>query len=130
MTNHPNRNVPSEIDFSEDVIDVRDVIARFEYLKNRRGERAKEERGVLQLFLESVAGEGSDEEWHGSWYPLLFIRDSHFEDYARDLAEDVAGEALREARWPMTCIDWERAVMELQQDYTTVDVEGHTYWYR
>ena len=59
------------------------------------------------------------------------IRDSHFEDYARQLADDL-GMTNRKDRdsWPYTCIDWAAAAEELQQDYTSVDFDGVTYYAR
>lgn len=63
------------------------------------------------------------------WYPVTLIRDSYFEQYARDLAEDI-GAIPDDAQWPCTCIDWEQAARELQQDYTTIDFDGVDYWTR
>ena len=57
------------------------------------------------------------------------IRDSHFKDYAQELAEDC-GMVDNRAVWPNTCIDWERAARELQYDYTSIDVNGVTYYGR
>jgi len=57
------------------------------------------------------------------------IRDSYFEDYARELAQDIGAIGKGEV-WPLTCIDWEHAARELQHDYTTVDFDGVEYWVR
>lgn len=66
-------------------------------------------------------------DWtHGE--PL--IRDSHFEDYARELAEDLYGDKLRDARWPFDHIDWESAADALRADYMGIDVDGVAYWVR
>ena len=51
-----------------------------------------------------------------------------FEDYARDLADDLHG--TEKCEWPSTCIDWKQAAEELQQDYTSIEFDGDTYWYR
>lgn len=78
--------------------------------------------------LEELAEQGSGyaDDWrHGS----ILIRDSHFEDYARQYAEDI-GAIDRNARWPNDCIDWEKAARELQMDYTSVEFDGVTYWVR
>lgn len=58
------------------------------------------------------------------------IREDHFETYARELAEDLEGKAVRDAQWPFNCIDWEKAANELKQDYTSADWDGVTYYYR
>jgi hypothetical protein len=55
------------------------------------------------------------------------IPEDCFEDYARELAEDLHGKAVREATWPFTCIDWSEAADELQQDYSAVEYQGQTY---
>lgn len=83
-----------------------------------------EELKQLQKLANEAEGYASD--WrHGE----TLIRDSHFEDYAQQLAEDI-GAIERNVSWPYTCIDWGRAASELQQDYTAVDFGGVTYWVR
>jgi hypothetical protein len=79
----------------------------------------------LEALQEQAEGYASD--WrHGE----QLIRDSYFESYARELAEDLHGNKIRDAEWPFSCIDWDRAVRELQMDYTSVDFDGVTYWVR
>lgn len=59
------------------------------------------------------------------------IRDDGFEDYARELAGDLGYlDDKKSNQWPYTCIDWEQAANELQQDYTSVEFGGTTYWIR
>ncbi len=48
-------------------------------------------------------------------------------DYAQELADDC-GMVPSDLSWPLTCIDWEQAARELQQDYTSVSYGGHDYW--
>lgn len=57
------------------------------------------------------------------------IRESHFEDYARELAEDI-GSIKRDMGWPCNCIDWKEAADQLLMDYTSVDFDGVTYYAR
>jgi hypothetical protein len=57
------------------------------------------------------------------------IRDSYFEEYAQELAEDL-GYLQKNVSWPYDCINWEQAARELQQDYTSADFDGVTYWLR
>lgn len=131
---------------SEDVIDSRDVIARIETLESEQ-ETLKgdwdgsslldapaeflewekeygEELDSLRALAEEAEGYASD--WQ---YGEALIRDSYFEDYARDLADDI-GAINKDATWPCNCIDWEQAARELQQDYTSVEFGGVTYWIR
>lgn len=124
----------TEISNTDDIIDSRDVIARIEVLESFRDggeieDHETEELDRLATCLESMKGLGGDEQWRGDWYPITIIRDSHFEDYAQELAEDC-GMINAAATWPNNCIDWERAARELRMDYTAVDFDGVTYWVR
>ena len=45
------------------------------------------------------------------------------------MADDI-GATDKSQAWPNNCIDWEQAAQELQQDYTSVELGGTTYWVR
>lgn len=79
----------------------------------------------LRALVEELNSASSDSADDG----ITMIRDSYFEQYARDLADDI-GAVSSDASWPNTCIDWEKAASELQVDYSTVDYDGVTYWVR
>jgi Antirestriction protein (ArdA) len=65
-----------------------------------------------------------------SWeFGARFIRDSYFEEYAQELADDI-GAINENAGWPNNYIDWEAAARELQYDYSEVDFDGIAYWTR
>lgn len=123
---------------SDDIIDSRDIIKRIEELEelitsddsNELPETApvagEEERAELAV-LKSLADEA---EGCADWrYGEALIRDSYFETYAQELAEDC-GTITGSEGWPLNCIDWEKAARELQTDYTSVDFDGVTYWIR
>lgn len=57
------------------------------------------------------------------------IPEEDFEDYARELAEDL-GLISNDTQWPATCIDWQRASEELAMDYSSITVDGVDYYYR
>lgn len=57
------------------------------------------------------------------------ISEDYFEDYARQTAESI-GAIEDDTQWPCNCIDWERAADELRVDYTAVEYDGDTYYYR
>lgn len=133
----------SQVDLNANIIDVRDIIARVEELREETAEyenpegdleahdadiEAREELTVLESILEALAGNGGDEQWEGDWYPVTLIHDDYFEEYAQELAEDCGFTTGNE--WPARCIDWERAADELRQDYTTIEINGETYQYR
>lgn len=53
-----------------------------------------------------------------------------FTEYAEQLAEDCGDYNSRDAKWPYTCIDWEKAANDLKQDYSTVTYQGTDYYVR
>lgn len=131
----------------DDVIDLRDVISRFEELEALRDDLQNDEGTTepdmnawqeseegkeftaLQNLLEECRGCGGDEQWRGDWYPVTLVRDSYFIEYAQELAEECCS-VSDNLQWPYTCIDWEKAARELQYDYTGVEFDGITYWTR
>lgn len=128
-----------EISNSDDVIDVRDVIARVEELEGDESiqqdidnlilsDEGQELVGLREL-LADLCGYGGDEQWRGDWYPITLVRDSYFKEHAQELAEDC-GMVNANATWPNNCIDWDKAARELRMDYSSVEFDGVTYWYR
>lgn len=68
------------------------------------------------------------EEYSSDWkYGVGLIRDSYFEEYAQNFAEEI-GLVSDNVEWPYTCIDWEQAAGELKYDYTCFDYDGVMYW--
>jgi hypothetical protein len=141
-----------DIDNMQDLLDVRDLIARVEELEEEReelieavGEATDKEMArqairdwealwlneleTLASLMDDMKGYGGDEQWRGDWYPLTMIRDSYFKNYAMELAEDI-GAIPADTAWPCTCIDWDKAARELRTDYTSVEYDGISYWVR
>lgn len=88
------------LDLTADIIDVRDIIARYEELEAESdGLPNAEERYQLSCILSDLKGCGGDEKWRGDWYPLTLIRDHHFTEYAQELAEEI-GAVDADAKWP------------------------------
>ena len=140
----------SDVSSSADIIDSRDVLDRLTELESEREDLVSEAeddtnveqevaRKALEEWDESSDGEelktlqelqsdceGCSAEWS---YGAQLIRDSYFEEYAQQLAEDI-GAITDNMQWPCTCIDWEQAASKLQMDYTSVEYEGVTYWVR
>jgi len=109
----------------DDVLDSRDIIERIELLESLedRDELEAEELTALKALTEEASG---SPDWS---YGETLIRDSYFQNYAQELAEDCG--MLKDATsWPLTCIDWEQAARELQYDYTSAEFDGVTYWIR
>jgi len=129
-------SVHDDISNSADLIDSRDIIARIDELTSDRDAFDSDEGSTWETDNEDDAAElkillalqddaeGYAPDWrHGA----TLIRDSYFEQYARDMAEDC-GLLQKGATWPYTCIDWERAATELQYDYTSIEYDDVTYW--
>lgn len=134
-----------EVDLSADYIDVRDIIARVEQLEPLRQSGPVDlgnnedndtdqdslfaELASLESILSDLAGNGGNEKWRDVWYPVSLIRESYFETYAQELAEDI-GSVDRNAQWPHAYIDWAAAADALLMDYTSAEIDGVTYYYR
>jgi antirestriction protein len=120
----------------DDVIDVRDIIERIEELEELiEGEGCeeacneyREELTLLSNIMEEMKGYGGDEQWRGDWYPLTLIRESYFTDYVQEMLEDC-GEIPKDLPHYIH-IDWQATARDVQVDYTPIDVDGATYFYR
>lgn len=131
----------ADISNTEDTLDVRDIIERVGELRSERDDcdaeayeawqesEAAEELAKLTVLLEELAGNGGDHQWEGVWYPVTMVRDSYFTDYARELTEEIGD-------WPKSGIpsyieiDWEATARNIRMDYSSVEYDGVTYWYR
>jgi len=137
----------------DDIIDSRDIIARIEELHEERETLSEEltkavdeedgaefrrlsaecqeweqDQGVELEELEIFARECSG--YAPAWeYGEALILDTYFEEYARDLTEDL-GDVDHDAPWPHSYIDWEKAADALRMDYTAVEIGRYTYWIR
>jgi len=117
----------SEITNTQDIIDSRDIQERIDELESLMenediDEEEKEELHKLQEFKDAADAS----EWD---YGVTFIHEGYFEEYARELAEDI-GAISRNEQWPANCIDWEQAADELKIDYTSAEFDGETYYFR
>lgn len=125
-----------EISNHDDIIDSRDVIERIVELESDAWDDFREELDLGRFTddereeydaLKALAAQGEDApDWS---YGATLIHDSYFEDYARQLAEDIGAISGNE-EWPLSYIDWEAAAEALQMDYTSIEFDGETYWIR
>jgi hypothetical protein len=138
-----------------DIIDIRDVIARVEELreeltnvKDEVGEQEQEmglnewcisidknnhpfgdsveELQTLEDLLGELRGYGGDEQWGGDWYPATLIKESYFEEYMDDMLEDIGDLPKNIPSYLKIVVDYDA----LKQDYSEVEFEGNTYYYR
>ena len=81
----------------------------------------------LETFRSVVSeGELYSSDWNGG---EALILESYFQDYAKELAEDLGSISGKE-EWPLNHIDWESAADDMKQDYSSIEVEGYTYYVR
>lgn len=116
------------IDNTQETIDIRDIIERVVELETEQDgiESPCAELEELRGLLSELAGYGGDEQFEGDWYPVTLIHDSYFETAMDELLEDI-GDIPRDLPSYLTItIDYDA----LQQDYSSVEVDGQTYWYR
>lgn len=115
---------------SADVFDSRDVDERMKELRDlledeTEGTVVTEFQDELDKLEEFKSDVGS-----GEWkYGMTFISDFYFEDYAKQLAEDI-GAIKDDAGWPSQYIDWSAAADALKMDYSSVELDGKEFWYR
>jgi hypothetical protein len=150
----------SNLDLSNDVIDLRDLIERFEEIEadllacfNEQQEIegddtctddpedsaflewAKvtahddaEEFNQLLAILDELKGCGGDEQFRGDWYPITLISESYFTDYCMELVQDI-GDLPRDIP-SYLAIDWEATADNLKVDYSEIEIDSNTYYFR
>jgi antirestriction protein len=119
----------TELDLSADTIDVRDIIARFEELRGIMPvSEHLDEFEQLTNILEELKGQGGDEQWQGDWYPVTLISEVYFVEYAQELCQDIG--AIPDDFPSYIEIDWEVTARNIQMDYSEVEVDGTTYYFR
>lgn len=134
----------ANLDGTDDVFDSRDVVERLEEietwieeLKSEIGDNShpddyvSEREDLDDLAQEREALESLRDEFDTRDFEdgITLISEADFENYARELAEDI-GAYDPDAGWPNGYIDWERAARDLRIDYTAVEFHGVTYWGR
>lgn len=134
-----------EITNTHDVIDSRDLMVAISDLEMLRDDwtdyqNEPDKEGLVapveftsddQETLDSLQEFADEFEAYAPDYQYgeIAIHDAYFQRYAEELAEDI-GAVDQTASWPMTCIDWEQAAHDLQQDYTAISFDGERYWVR
>lgn len=122
----------TEYTYHDPRLDSRDLLERLDDLAAREDDEAdpldddeRDELDMLRKLQDETEGYSGD-SWRDG---VFFIAADDFEDYARELAEDI-GAIDRNADWPLSYIDWEAAADALTQDYTSCEIAGRDYWYR
>lgn len=102
------------------VIDTRDLLAWVEFNTDLEDEDAEQCSIVISL-LDDI---GIQSSRNG----ITLIHENYFEDYVQEWYSEVYGDDLINA--PGLEIDWVKTTKNFRQDYTSIDFDGITFWYR
>jgi len=119
--------VEEEKEWEEEHIDSNEQLA-----ETAHTDKQVEDYEDTKEFLAALIGirdEVNSSEWD---YGLTLIADSHFEDYCKELADDLGylGSRQEEHNPLLDCIDWEQWADMCRQDYSSVEIDGTTFYYR
>lgn len=112
-------------------LDLRDLADEFDALSEEltaEGRFDDDESERRYMALTALIDEIGDLHEASDRDPTL-IPEDEFEDYARELAEDI-GAISPDAQWPVYCIDWSQAARDLAQDYSLVAFDNAYYYTR
>lgn len=133
-----SKNAPTP---GDNVIDSRDIIARLEELQEELDDLESEnENGSMDEAIREWHDDNDDEyiplvklvkecESCADWqYGETLIHRRIFVDYCRERCVDC--EYIPENLPAWIEIDWQKTADNMEQDYTTVDFDGHEYLIR
>lgn len=113
---------------SLDYFDSRDVVERL----NSIPIESVEAKTLLHL-LEELAEEFPPSKWSDvrtdTNCGVSGFAEHYAVEYAQEYASDVAGMDRAEP-WPFNHINWDDATEDLKEDYTEVEILGHTFYLR
>jgi len=104
--------------------DISDIEDNIKTIRDDISE-AEEELNPLKAFADEAEGYAPD--WN---YGATLVRDSYFEDYARELVNDIGDLPSELPAYIENNIDWEGVADDIQADYSSVDFDGEEYWVR
>ena len=150
----------NNLKIGSDIIDVRDIIGRVETLEDELLAAFNEQQVIegddtetddpldsafrewckvtvhedaaeylaLCAILDDLCGNGGDEQWRGEWFPVTLISEDYFTEYAKELVQNI-GDLPRDIPSYLE-IDWDATAENIKVDYSTVEIDGDTYYYR
>ncbi len=116
------------------VLDSRDLIALRESLTTDLEIAEEDPEGSTveerQDLRDQIATIDELEDEISDWcYGATLINEDYFEDYARELADDI-GAIDSDAGWPTSYIDWSAAADALAIDYSSVEIGSTSFYVR
>lgn len=126
----------SDLSIEDEMIDTRDLVEYLDYFNDIRedeGEAAfndavKKESSVSNYEALKELDELVKDELSDYGYGETLINDSYFEDYCRQLCEDIGAVSPEFPVWIE--IDWSSTAENLSVDYKEYHVGGETFWAR
>lgn len=120
-------------DYTED--EVRKLQELQEELDNAQEELEdfdkSDDKGELEMLKEIVSQGEDSPDWS---YGETLIHEDYFIDYAEELVNDCyeLPKELIQGTWPWNHMNmnWASAAEELKNDYSTIEVDGETYYIR
>lgn len=125
--------IKKPINFSSNVLDIREIVGRFQFLDSEFEkvinsdtsyddwtDEKEEEFTVIQKVLDDIRG--CDYEWNGNIYPLTFVHEKHFQKYI----EATVSENLPS----LISVDWKKTAENQKRDYFEVEIGGSVYFFK
>ena len=78
--------------------------------------------------IDELSGNGGDELWRGEWFPITLISQDYFVEYAKELLTDC-GDLPKEIPHYIE-IDWQKTAENIAVDYSVIDFNEKTFFYR
>lgn len=98
------------------------LASKVEALKDAQDAFSEPEKAELKE-LEQL-----ENEIDGFMHGATLVHENYFKKYAQQYADDI-GAIDRNAKWPLNCIDWDEAAEQLQSDFSSVEIDGATYYF-
>lgn len=110
-----------------DIIDTLDLVEELEALKAEGPGQPIEDierRKAIKDLFDEITGYAGDSPEDG----VQLIADSYFTEAMRELLDDCG--MVPADLTDYIVVDWEATADNLRADYTSVEFDGRTYWYR
>jgi len=85
-----------------------------------------EELETLESLLSEMCGYGGNHQWEGDWYPDYLTHENYFETAMDEMVADCYEIPKDLPSFMTITLDYDA----LREDYTEVEFDGQTYYYR